>query len=236
MCCERYEQDLTAGAAGGAITPDLEAHLAGCAACRDRLAERQAALGRIDQMLTSHLDVEPSPALRRRVISGVARAESERRRMAPWAAAAALAAGLVMALLAGAFAPRPSVRPPESSSAGMVPGGPAATATQPNLPVILPSTPRAPATAAPHVVRRGPAPAITPGIAVREPEVLVPPGQEDALRRFFAGLRDGSAPAPGLLRAGASVEDSIAPAPLIEIPLLEAEPLASSVDSKESHS
>jgi len=236
MRCERYEQDLTVGAAGGPITPDLEAHLEGCAACRDRLAAKQALLGRIDQVLTSHLDVEPSAGLRRRVISRVARAESERRRMAPWAAAAALAAGLVMALLAGAFAHRPSVTPPDLSTAGMVPDGPAATATQPNPPVIPPSTRGAPATAAPHVIRRSPAPAIAHGIAVREPEVLVPPGQEDALRRFVARLRDGSAPAPALLRAGASVEDSIAPAPLIEIPLLEAEPLASSVDSKESHS
>jgi hypothetical protein len=235
MRCERYEPDLTVGAAGGTITPDLEAHLEGCAACRDRLAEKQALLGHVDQVLTSHLDVEPSPALRRRVISRVSRAESERRRLAPWAAAAALAAGLVMALLAGAFAHRPSVRPPESSTAGMVSDAPAATAAQPKPPVISPSTPRASATAAPHVVRRGPSRAIARGI-VREPEVLVPPGQEDALRRFVAGLRDGSAPAPALLRAGASVENFIAPSPLIEIPLLETEPLAGSVDSKESHS
>ncbi|HEU0108097.1 MAG TPA: hypothetical protein VFT38_18070, partial [Vicinamibacteria bacterium] len=120
MRCERYEQDLTVGAAGGAIRSDLEAHLAGCAACRERLAEKQARLGHIDRVLTSQLDVEPSAGLRHRVISRVARAESERRRMAPWAAAAALAAGLVVALLAGAFPHRPSVTPPELSAAGMV--------------------------------------------------------------------------------------------------------------------
>jgi len=101
MRCDRYEQDLTAGAAGGAITPDLEAHLEVCAACRGRRAEKQAVLGHIDQVLTSHLDVEPSPALRSRVISRVAQAEGKRRRLAPWAAAAALAAGLGIALLAG---------------------------------------------------------------------------------------------------------------------------------------
>jgi hypothetical protein len=62
---------------------------------------------------------------------------------------------------------------------------------------------------------------------------LVPPGQEAALRRFVEVLRDGSAPPPPLLLTGPSLESLIAPVPLIEIPLLDAKPLADSVDSAE---
>jgi hypothetical protein len=240
MRCERYDHDLTAGAAGGTITRDLEAHLEGCVACREWLAEKRALLESVDQVLMANLDVEPSPALRHRVISRVAQAERERRRIVPAAAAAALAAGLIIVLLAGAWARRPSTTPLESSAAVIVLGGPAGGAEKPGTPEpgtpSIPSTPRPLATTS-HLARRGLRPAVARDAVVREPEVLVLPGQEEALRRFVAGLRDGSTPAPPLLLSGASVESLIAPAPLIEIPLLEANPLADSVDLQEgSHS
>ncbi len=231
MRCERYEQDLIVGVAGGAITPDLEAHLEGCGACRERLAEKQALLGRIDQVLTSQLDVEPSPALRRRVIARVAQAHGQRRRRAPWAAAAALAAGLAMALLAAGLV-RHS---PETSSER-------ATASGPNVPAggaksegvaPVPSVPTTGAALTPHVVHRRSPPAAAPPAAAPEPEVLVPPGQEDALRRFASSLREDSGNPRPLLRATATVEGPVAPPPLIQIPVLASEPLSDPADPLE---
>jgi hypothetical protein len=147
----------------------------------------------------------------------------------------------VIVLLAGAWARRPPTTPLESSAAAIVPGVPAGGAAKPETPEpetpSIPSTPRPLVATTSHAAGRGLRPAVARDAAVREPEVLVLPGQEEALRRFVAGLRDGSTPAPPLLLSGASVESLIAPAPLIEIPLLEASPLADSDDVQErSHS
>lgn len=230
MRCERYEQDLTVGAAGGTITPGLETHLEGCAACRDQLAEKRALLGHIDQVLTSHLGVEPSPALRRRVMARVVQARAERRRWAPWAAAAALAAGLGMALVAGGL----TRRSPDTSSepvAATGPNVPAGGTTKPESPVPVPSVPTGVAVT-PHVVRRGPPP-VARSAAAPEPEVLVPPGQGEALRRFAESLREDAGTARPLLGATATVEGPVAPPPLIHIPVLASEPLADPADPLE---
>jgi hypothetical protein len=231
MRCERDEQDLTVGAAGGAITPDLESHLEGCAACRERLAEKQALLGHIDQVLTSHLDVEPSPALRRRVIARVAEAERARRRMARWGAATALAAGLAMALLAGGLAHRSPETSSERTATG--PNVPADGAMKAETVAPVPSVPTAGAALTPHVVHRGSPPAAARPAAAPEPEVLVPPGQEEALRRFAASLREDAGTPRPLLRATATVESPVAPPPLIEIPVLASEPLSDPADPLE---
>lgn len=232
MRCERYEQELNVGAAGGTITPEVEAHLAVCAACDGRLAEKRALMASVDRVLTADLDVEPSPALRRLVISRVAQAEGKRRPLAPWAAAAALAAGLGIALLAGGLA-----RHPADASFERV------TATSPTLPAggamkaeraaPVPSVPTAGAAVTPHVVRRHSPPAAARPGAAREPEVLVPPGQEEALRRFVAGLREEPGTARPLLRATATVDSPVPPLSLIHIPVLASEPLSDPADPLE---
>jgi len=235
MRCDRYEQDLTAGAAGGAITPDLEAHLEVCAACRGRRAEKQAVLGHIDQVLTSHLDVEPSPALRSRVISRVAQAEGKRRRLAPWAAAAALAAGLGIALLAGGGVGRHRHPSDTSFERGIATGPtvPAGGALKAERATPIPTVPTAGAAVTPHVVRRRSPPTAARPAAAPEPEVLVPPGQEEALRRFVAGLRAEPGTARPLLRATATVDSPVPPPPLIHIPVLASEPLSDPADPLE---
>jgi hypothetical protein len=233
MRCERYEQDLTLGAAGGAIRPDLEAHLEGCAACRERLAEKHALLGRIDHVLTSQLDVEPSAGLRRRVIARVVEVEKARRRMAPWAAAATLAAGLAMVVWAAGLTRRPSATPLPSSVAAIVPTEPTGGTAKPETRALAPSTPRERVAATPRVVRRRSSPAAGRLAAAPEPEVLVPAGQEEALRRFVASLREDAGTPRPLLRATATVETPVAPPPLIQIPVLASEPLSDPADPLE---
>jgi hypothetical protein len=233
MRCERYEQGLTGGAAGGTITSDLETHLEDCAACRDRLAEKQAVLGQIDQVLTSHLCLEPSPALRRRVISRVAQAEGKRRCLAPWVAVAALAAGLGIALLAGGGVGRHPSDAAFERGIATGPTVPAGGALKAERATPIPPVATAGAAVTPHVVRRRSPPATARPAAAPEPEVLVPPGQEEALRRFVAGLREEPGTARPLLRATATVDGPVPPPPLIHIPVLASEPLSDPADPLE---
>lgn len=55
--------------------------------------------------------------------------------------------------------------------------------------------------------------------------MLVPPGEEAALRSFVANLRRGAQPAPPLLVAGTSVDGAVAPPPLLEFPAVTIDPL-----------
>jgi hypothetical protein len=227
MRCEQYEQDLNVGAAGGTITPEVEAHLAVCAACDGRLAEKRALIASVDRVLTADLDVEPSPALRSHVRARVSGAESERRRAAPRAVAAALAAGLALAVLGGRWAHRPFVPPGPAAAVRIVPDAPAGAAVQREPPAPLRSAPRAAVATATHAHRRATPPTIARSAVWPASEVLVPPGQEDALRRFMAGLREDPHTARPLLRTSASVESPVEPPPLIDIPALAiSEPLA----------
>jgi hypothetical protein len=230
MRCEQYEPELTVGAAGGPITPELDAHLGSCAACRDRLEGKRALLGRIDQVLTSHLGVEPSALLRRRVKERVGQAQGKDRRWAPWAAAA-LAAGLGMALLAGGLA-RLS---PDTPAKRVTATGPDAAGgtTKPERVVPVPSVPTPGVAVTPSVDRRRSAPAVARRAVAPEPEVLVPPGQDEALRRFAASLREDAGAARPLLGASATVESPVVPPPLIQIPVLASEPLADPADPLE---
>jgi len=71
MACERSLDALSDVAAGAEPTRELEEHLAGCGACRARLAQLRQALARMDGELAGLLGDEPSPALKARIRSAV---------------------------------------------------------------------------------------------------------------------------------------------------------------------
>jgi hypothetical protein len=72
--------------------------------------------------------------------------------------------------------------------------------------------------------------AISGPLASTTPEVLVPPGQDEALRRLVLALQAGVEP-PLLLASAATSEKAVtAPAPL-EIAPLAVAPLSDSIDS-----
>jgi len=97
----------------------------------------------------------------------------------------------------------------------------------------VPPVPTAGAALTPHVVHRRSPPAAARPAAAPEPEVLVPAGQEEALRRFVASLREDAGTPRPLLRATATVESPVAPPPLIQIPVLASEPLSDPADPLE---
>jgi hypothetical protein len=123
-----------------------------------------------------------------------------------------MAAAVGVAALAGWLARRP---------AGEVPGGMSQAVAVPR------------ATARPDAARAAAgvrvAAGAPPRVAARptaEPLVLVPPGQEEALRRFVVSLRDGALPTPPLLIAGTSVEGAVETPPLPDVPAVFVEPLS----------
>jgi hypothetical protein len=235
MSCERFERALIDVAAGVPAAPGLEAHLEGCQVCRALVDEQRRALKDVDRALRARLSAEPSPELAARVMSRLAEGEARASWRPAWLAA--VAAGLGAALLAGWMARRPG---------GEVPAGPRQAATSPetrprqDASRVTPSDRTATPTA-PAVTRRRAATARVAVSAPRraavtdraEPLVLVPPGQEEALRQFVTNLGRGTPPAPPLLVAGTSVDGAVQPPPLLEIPAVTVEPLSDPAVSRE---
>ena len=227
MSCERFEGERIDVAAGDRPSPALQAHLEACPACRQSLDEQRRALEDVDHVLRTGLSAAPSPEFPARVAARLR--ETERRRWRPvWVAA--MAAAVAVALIAGWIARRPR---------GEETAGPRQAATSPetrpraDVPRVTPSAPSAGASA-PSVTRpRAAAARVTAGTPRRaaatiatEPLVLVPPGQEEALRRFASNLGRGTQPVPPLLIAGTSVEGAVEPPPLLEIAAVSVEPLS----------
>ncbi len=222
MACERYRDALTDAAAGESLAAELEAHLAGCAACRQALDALRRTLALVDADLGQLLATEPSPDLAARI----RQAASEPQASPAWrpgfvlqalAAAAVLAAALVV-MRGRAPAPRPvavAARTPQASAAAPRPGPPTA--------VVAPVAPSRVA-----VQRRPQASAPRP-LALPEPQVLVPPGQAEALVRLVTLLHRDRLALPLMGTAGEASTDLAEPGSInvasIEIVPLEIVPL-----------
>jgi anti-sigma factor RsiW len=186
MSCERYEEGLIDQALGAPAAPEVQAHLAGCAACQARLEEEQRLAATMDGILTSTLDVAPplgfDLAIKRRV-SGT-RSTSGAKTLAWISVGLAAAAALILAVLLRPSPPpkvpavTENVRPPQTTS-----------------------TPEAVPTTAPVVADERTASVVTPLRAMRqraprpaEPEVLVPPTQAALLQRHLVRFKARTAP------------------------------------------
>lgn len=93
----------------------LQAHLAGCAGCREELARRRALLDRIDFGVAGMVSAEPSPALtvlvRQQIAEGTAASRSFAQRWGWWIGATAAAAAIVIAAIVFAVLPRSPFHP-----------------------------------------------------------------------------------------------------------------------------
>jgi hypothetical protein len=213
MACERYRETLADVAAGAPAPAGVEDHLASCGPCREELRRLRQALAAADAELADLLSAEPSPGLEARIRRAAAEPSPAGRLGWLWPATAA-AATLLVAL--AVWVGRPASPPPRVA----VVAGPEGSAR-----VAVPSSPET--SPAPRddvfvavVPRRRPLP--TPAVPV-EAEVLVPPGEAEALLRFAAHLRTRAVSPDSLL-----VADLSAPLPEpkgVEIQRLEIVPL-----------
>ncbi len=228
MACERYRETLADVAAGAPAPAPVEAHLAACEACRAELAELQRALAVADAEVAALVAAEPSPGLAVRIRHAVAEAEpsSPWRFGWLWPAAAATTTLLVALAVWLSRAPSPG---PHLAVDGRAQRSTVATRTAESTPA--PVIPR-------DVARTGPE-----GSAVRparrahagsrtasrrsvptEPEVLVPPGEAEALLRFVA-LVHRERLAPAVLVAAGQPSPDLAELTPIDIKPLEIVPL-----------
>jgi hypothetical protein len=224
MACERHRNALTELAAGAPAASGLETHLASCATCRAELAALRQALALADAELAELAGAEPSPDLAARIRHAVASAEPTPVWRHGWLwPATAVAATLLVALAVVAergTAPAPEPRAAADATPG-VSAGAAPPAAEP-----LASSERHPV--ASFTVRAS-RPALRSRVAP-EPDVLVPPGQEQVLLRFVALVHREQLTSSGLVAAGQPSADLAEPRP-IEIQPLEIVPLDPAEDS-----
>lgn len=231
MACERYEDALTETAAGAPPAADLESHLANCARCREELEELRRTLALVDSDLRQLVAAEPSPGLAVRI--RLATAETRASGGLPAFALQALAAGAVLAALVFALlrshepattpVARLTPRPPQAEGTPLPAPAPQAHEARPAL---LPGRPV-------EAMRHSPASAHT--ALPPEPEVLVPPGQVEALQRLAALVsRERIAP-PSLAAVEQGSPELAALSPIevrsVEITPLEIVPLDAAEDS-----
>jgi hypothetical protein len=193
--------DAASGLLSDVRQSKFEKHIGECAACRSEFARIESLLERIDQSLRAELAVEPSPKLVLSVRESIA-AETRSTQLTigwlgrnSWLGASGVCTAVVALLIfvvahranrpAGNFAPRPQI---SNSAPAHVPVAPSRSASAESIPL------RAPA----HVREIKPRLAFarreSPRIPARqssEPEVIVQPGQMQAILRFAAAMQRG---------------------------------------------
>lgn len=211
MSCERYADALLEHALGEPAPPELEAHLAGCVACRAALHREQRLLGRIDGELHEAISVTPNPEFLPRVQARVADAAATGR---PWRLFWLLpVAASVVALVAAVSLQKPSAPPAAPRVAE-------STRPIPEARVSVPAPPARPLVRQPRLER-----------AKSEPEVLVPPGEEELFRRFVGALQARRVDASGVVAGDTQAPSAELAIPTLDqIPPLEVKPLPSGLD------
>lgn len=177
------------------------------------MSEReQHLLGRVDEELQKALDVAPSPEFLARVRERVARETAPAHPWMRWLVFAAAGAGT---LAFGAWLLQSPSTPPGSL-------GVASSRREPRgeSPAAEPPAPRAPERSA---RASSPLAAIGP----TQPEVLVPPGEEELLRRFVAAVRSGHVDASAIVTVAEPQ-----PTPDLAIAPLDVKPLTMDIDTE----
>jgi hypothetical protein len=216
MACDR--DALSDVAAGAVASADLTAHLTACEACRTELAALRRALAVADEEMTRLLAVEPSPELVARIRSALAESHSTRSWRTGWLwPALAAAAALVVTL---AVVTR---RPPSHEPAVAIAARPSPQPSNLAHPLASPPEPAREAAVA-DAAAGGTAPLLRPRPAARrwahaEPEVLVPPGETEALLRLVALVHRERLTPPVLAAVGQP------PADLAELQPIDIKPL-----------
>jgi hypothetical protein len=171
-------------AAGAPAPAGLESHLVSCAGCREELATLRRALALADTEMAGLLSAEPSPDLASRIRRSLAESDpaTEWRFGWLWPATAAAAVMLVVVAAWQARSPSPLASPEAPVAANpVIPRDSVAPGPEESAESVIPRVASRPALEGSAVPRSTGRPAIA-----AEPEVLVPPGEGEALLRLVA--------------------------------------------------
>lgn len=226
MACDHYQKRLT-DLALGAPEPvmderevaEVRAHIAACDACRAAFEREQTLFAAVDAGLDAAVNAAPSPDYVARIRQRVAEeADGVTARRASWLSGwlpVGLAGAVAVLLLVVWLAPRVVVAPSRE---------PETAQTQPPVsPVNPPSvTPAPPESAPPQVVAAVPPRTPRPPPPVEtaratQPEIIVAPGQMDAIRAFYRAARSPRVEGEALLATAAPLE----PLPPLSVTRLE---------------
>jgi hypothetical protein len=188
MICDRFRSQLADVALGAPATPPLLSHLEACPRCSAWLDRERALLARIDDEVRATLALTPSadlPALARRRAAETARASGSGRWW--WLVPAAAAAG-ALALTVYLVSDPPGPRPDPPQRAAIAPSR-ATSAAAVDSPRSQPPPGTMERPAREHRFRAHASVQGTLAATVDYPLVIVPPGQEAAVRRAIAAMR-----------------------------------------------
>lgn len=212
--------DAASDSLPGGIRAALDAHIGGCAACAKEFREMQTLAQVINQDLRTRLAVEPSPQLignvRRQIIAEPHRATWSRQRSAE-RATAGLCTVLAILMLT-VLSVHESTRPTHEHAAGTInaPSTTKPTVAPLNAAVETPATaePRNPAV---PFVRH--ASLRTPRGKAAGPEVIVEPGQMQAILRLAAATESGQIDGAKLLIDQKNAAEPLTIKPIVIAPL-----------------
>jgi hypothetical protein len=194
--------DAASGSLSEARRGEFDEHIGDCVACRAEFARIESLLGRIDQSLRAELAVEPSPKLVLSVRESIAAEETQKARLAAgwlgwnsWLSAAGVCAVVVALLIFmvahranrpdGHFAAHPQIA---NAAPARVPEPPRRSASAENTPLRAPAHVREIKPRLAFARRESPR---IPAHQSTEPEVIVQPGQMQAILQFVAEMQKG---------------------------------------------
>jgi len=181
MICDTYKDDLLEAAVRGRAHERLEKHLDQCASCRETLESDRAVLDRVQHLLSSRMGEEPSAGFLPRTRAQIAH-DPERGWSHAWGLAAAVAGLMLIAFLNFWTSPRHPQTESNRSAAIPQRQEPAAPPAH-NMPSVVKAS-------GVHPPAHAAQPAQFPMLSARAPEVLVPPDEGRAFRRFVARLAE----------------------------------------------
>jgi hypothetical protein len=182
MSCERYATAIADHACGADLAPDVAAHLESCPACAGQLVRDRRAIEGLDTELQQMLAIEPSPFFTQRVQAHITTAPAKQS-FRGWLWMAAAAAGAIV--LAVLFLTADRQQAPAIPVQTLATPAPATPVREQPVPVVVKESPA-------PIRRVAPRPAEAERRTVaREPEVLVPAGQMQAVARYMALMRSG---------------------------------------------
>ncbi len=220
--CAQFRECMADAALSGSLQADFDAHLCECAACREDFHRLQTLLQAINDGLSASVAAEPSPQLiadvRQRIAEYQYHAPAWRRQRA-WLTAVSACAALAILLFAARTLHKFNQSLPNDAPSPIAASSTPSRATAPlnHGPAVESATSAPPRKPAPLFARHTSPRALHR--AAPEPEIIVEPGQMQAVLEFAAALQSGQIDGVKLLADQKQAAEPLEIKPLVIAPL-----------------